>query len=98
MFNPCPIPSSRDRNADLKRLAIAWVKDSDKNEPAFTSHVVETPDLLAGRVEEAIGVECRFDWSREDLDFEGIKAWHDWCCDLYFDVSAFILNAIEQAR
>ncbi len=56
---------------------------------------MDTPDLLVSYVESALGVKTRIDWANiTDAELPAVKAWQDWCQDLFDSVLDFATNAV----
>lgn len=94
----CPNPNSRNRADDLKVLSVAVVKDRlsfFEGRNALTDHVADTPDLLYGWVEMALGVSSRINWSEvTDDELPAIKAWQDYCGNLFDSVKDHVVNTL----
>jgi hypothetical protein len=95
----CPNPTSRNRNEDLKVLAVAVLRDKLRNSPRLNPHVMDTIDLLVPYVESAIGVKTRIDWAGlEDAEEQNaVRAWQTYCTNLFDSVLDFATAAVLNA-
>lgn len=91
----CPSPASRNRDEDLTVLAVAVVKDRLSFSDRLTAHVAEGGDLLSYYVAAALGVQVQINWSAvTDEELPAIKAWQNYCCDLFDSVEDHVVKTL----
>jgi hypothetical protein len=91
----CPKPSSRNRDEDLKVLAVAVVRDRLGFSDRLSEHIADTPDLLVSYVQRALHLTVFVDWDAiTDEELPAVTVWENYCTDLYDAVQEYVVKTL----
>lgn len=89
----CPDPMTRDRNADLAKLARAVFQDRMSGK--LTDYVMEGGDPLRLYLNGALGVNVRVNWMDvTDEELVTVRAWSRYCENLFDAVEAHVMERL----
>lgn len=84
-----PIPSERNREKDLRKLALAVFKATMRQE--LTPKHLEGGDLLRLFCDDALGTGQHYPWSTmTDAEVARVSAWSNYLMDLFDEVESYV--------